>query len=235
MEVIIGGTFDRLHKGHLNLLEAAKKLGNVTCGLTTDKFISKTKKLRKELIAPYEARKSDLEKLGIRNILPLDDEIGDSLNPKYEAIVVSKETRPAADRINELRASKGLQPLLVIEAPFALAEDGRPISSERIRQGILTREGKLCIKPPSTKNRIRRNIITLLEENELYGYELHKKYQKRFGPISLRLIYYHLSKGVSEGIFTVKAVREEAGGCSWGSKVERKYYSLAFLPLGDKH
>lgn len=60
---------------------------------------------------------------------------------------------------------------------------------------------------------------------ELYGYEIYKKYREVFGEVSLRLIYYHLDKGVKENIIIKKKTEVVPGEYSWGQNSERIYYS----------
>jgi len=61
MNILTYGTFDLLHKGHINLLKRAKKLGDkLIVGLSTDEF-NRIKK--KECVMPYEERKLILESL----------------------------------------------------------------------------------------------------------------------------------------------------------------------------
>jgi pantetheine-phosphate adenylyltransferase len=48
-----------------------------------------------------------------------------------------------AREINEKRATKGLNPIMIDPIDLILAEDKRPISSTRIRRGRIDREGKL--------------------------------------------------------------------------------------------
>lgn len=227
MKTVVGGTFDRLHKGHKEILSAAKKLGEVVVGLTTDEFVSRSKKQRKGIIQPYKERKRAVELLGFE-VVPINEPVAQSLDPSYEAMVISGETRKTAEKINQMRRELGAPPLLLVEVPMVLAEDGLPVSSSRIRAGIIDRNGKLLVRKPVTRSPVRKAMVSLLEEHgELYGYRMQKLYENKFGHISLRLVYYHLSRGVKEGIFNVQ-VREEEKGCSWGNHVERKYYSLAF-------
>ena len=95
--------------------------------------------------------------------------------------------------------------------------------SEKLRLG----------RKPSSQ--IRNNIVELLFFlKEAYGYDLHKKYKKVFGNVSLRSIYYHLNKGVELGVFNIKEVQEVEGNYSWGSGVRRILFTLgkAAKPLG---
>lgn len=42
----------------------------------------------------------------------------------------------------------------------------------------------------------------------------------------MRVIYYHLKKGVDVGEFEINQVIKEEGDFSWGSTVEKIYYQL---------
>lgn len=60
-----------------------------------------------------------------------------------EAIVVSTETVQKAFEINKTRSKRKLQPLIIITVPMMRAEDGKLISSTRIREGEIDCSGKL--------------------------------------------------------------------------------------------
>ena len=146
----VGGTFDLLHSGHYELLEKALGIGErVTVGLATDEFVSQMYKDHK--VADYETRLGVLEGfLADRNalerteIVPLKDPFGSAAyESDFDAIVVSRETELGAERINEIRRTKDMRELAVVVIEMVLSEDGVPISSTRIRQGIIDRHGKL--------------------------------------------------------------------------------------------
>lgn len=146
MITILGGTFAFLHPGHKALLKAAADTGNkVVVGLTTDAYLETNKRYGK---IPFEERKKKvaeyLESLdAVFEILPLDSREGNSRTGKeYSCIVVSKETRGRAVRINQERVRNGLQPMEVLTVPFVLAEDLFPISSTRILSGEIDENGK---------------------------------------------------------------------------------------------
>ena len=61
-------------------------------------------------------------------------------------IVCTPETHENCKRINDMRLEGNLEPLEIIEVPYALGKDGEPISSSRIRQGSIDREGNPWIR-----------------------------------------------------------------------------------------
>ena len=74
---------------------------------------------------------------------------------------------------------------------------------------------------------IRQRIVDILHfMGSAYGYEIHKAYKDLFPNVTLRVIYYHLRKGVSIGEFKVDVVKKVEGNYSWGSHAEKIYYSL---------
>jgi pantetheine-phosphate adenylyltransferase len=150
-KVAVGGTFDRLHKGHKALIEKAFEIGDVVIiGLSSDEMVKKGAE-------PYETRKrvllDFLKKFeGRYEVVKLGDAYGPATEDKdIEAIVVSRETEPRAYEINRVRERNNIKGLKIIVVPFALAEDGKPISSTRIRKGEINTEGKKLNTMPQMK------------------------------------------------------------------------------------
>ena len=148
--VVVGGTFDLLHYGHLVLLKKAFDVGNhVLIGLCSDKFVKKSLKPHK--IAPYNQRLDELrvflKKKGLLDrseIMRLNDQFGVTLsNKQIDAIIVSEETEPIAHEINKKRILLGLPSLQIITVNMVLSEDNYPISSTRIWFEEIDREGNL--------------------------------------------------------------------------------------------
>lgn len=153
-KVAVGGTFEFLHDGHIAILTKAFEVGErVLVGITSDEM-----GLEKDSVGiqPLGVRMQALRDLLVKRgwikraeIYVISDPFGPALDdPKLEAIVVSPETRPRAEELNRIRASKGLRKLQVIEIPFVLAEDGTPISSARIRYGEMDEHGRLKKRYP---------------------------------------------------------------------------------------
>lgn len=145
----VGGTFETIHAGHRRLLdEAFKQSDYVLIGLTSDELASKLNKPYK--VSPYRCREKELKayldsKYRERySIIKLDDVYGVAVDmAELEAIFVTEETRSRAEEINSIRASRGLKPLNIVIVPFILADDGKPISSRRIKMGEIDSEGRL--------------------------------------------------------------------------------------------
>lgn len=152
-KVAVGGTFDELHMGHEALLDKAIKIGEqVLVGLSSDEFVSKLGKPHQT--APYKERLNEvqdfLKKNGVvasTEIVQLNDSYGVTLSDKdIEALVVSKETKAIAKKINTKRKEAKLKPLKIITIRMVPAENRKPISTTRIRKGEIDRYGHMLKK-----------------------------------------------------------------------------------------
>lgn len=82
----------------------------------------------------------------------------------------------------------------------------------------------------------RQNIIEILYfYRQLHGYEIYKIYSELFPSVTMRLIYYHLKKGVSTGEFRIAKIDIKTGTYSWGGSVQNIIYELdtGAKPLGN--
>lgn len=148
--VSVGGTFDVMHKGHWFLLEETFNVGDqAIVGITTDEFVTTMKKNHQ--VDTYENRLEDVKAflqekgyLERAKIVPLYDPFGPTIdNDELEGIVVSEETEVTAEVINKMRVEGGKKPLLIFVITMVLADDGRPISSTRVRKQEVDRYGRL--------------------------------------------------------------------------------------------
>ena len=155
---VLGGTFDHFHRGHEKLLEHALSISEkLVIGITTDEYIKKLKTNNEKLITfeNFKVRKRAIENLLNRfeknrfEIVEINDLFGPTLDQNFnaDAIVVSKDSKNGALKINEERAKIGLNQLYIEVFPEILAEDGILISSMRIRNGEVDRDGKLYVNP----------------------------------------------------------------------------------------
>lgn len=77
------------------------------------------------------------------------------------------------------------------------------------------------------KSDIRQNIVNLLAfSGPAYGYDIYKHYIELFPRVTMRSIYYHLSKGLETKEVKVDKVQKEKGDYSWGSDAEKTYYTI---------
>lgn len=147
-KVILGGTFDILHKGHKFLLKKAIELGgNLKIGLTSDEF---ARKMKGEIFHDFETRKKNLinflqEKFNREaEIVKIKNIFGPTLDEDFDYLVVSEETFGNALKINEERKKLGKKEIEIVKIKMVLAEDEKPISCTRIRNGEIDSEGNLC-------------------------------------------------------------------------------------------
>ncbi len=139
----MGGTFDHLHKGHELLIKTALSISKkVLLGLTTENMLKNKKHFSK--LEDYRTRENNIKKfvgsftdLKRIKIIELMDSDGPPINdPEYEGLVVSQETYPTALKMNEIRETKGFNPMIIIIIPILKNEDDKKLSSTSIREKI---------------------------------------------------------------------------------------------------
>ena len=135
-KVVVGGTFDILHKGHKAFLRKAFSLGGVTVGLTSDKMAAR---IRKRKVRKFDLRKRELDNFIKENfrkkakIIKIKDKFGPTLKENFDYIVVSPATYKTAVLINKLRRKRKKKLIKIAKIKFVLGKDGRPISATKIR------------------------------------------------------------------------------------------------------
>uniref|UniRef100_A0A668ASH8 Bifunctional coenzyme A synthase n=1 Tax=Myripristis murdjan TaxID=586833 RepID=A0A668ASH8_9TELE len=161
-DVVVGGTFDRLHGAHKTLLNISCLLANrrFLIGVCDEEMLKK--KVLKELIEPYSLRVQRLQeflqdvKPSLQvEIVPLDDPFGSSVvDAQLQCIVVSEETKRGGEAVNKRRIENGL-PVLVLHEIQLLKDvhhtdaEEEKISSSSLRSRLL---GTLLTAPKDTSH-----------------------------------------------------------------------------------
>lgn len=145
--LILGGTWDSFHAGHRSLLLAALRFGDrVDIGVTTQDFaIPRTD----HALDPFEQRREAVEGFCARqgvddrtSTMPIDDIYGNA-GGAGDALVVTEDTLPNGEKINERRRERGHDPMELIVVDRLRDEAGDIVSSSRIRAGEIDRDGFL--------------------------------------------------------------------------------------------
>jgi inosine/xanthosine triphosphatase len=129
MRVVLGGTFDPLHKGHRALFDRAFGIasgGHIIIGLTSDSMASDS---RKRAVRSYSERKNDLEKY-------LKELVEEFPGTEFEIKEINEV-------YNKAITQEGKLPFKLEVVKYVLAEDGLPIKATRISSGEIDSEGKL--------------------------------------------------------------------------------------------
>ena len=107
----------------------------VFIGISTGDLLKK-----KNDVKSFEEREKIIEQYIIETkytthvtIQPIKDKYVPSIDGDFDAIVVSPETYKTAEEINKIRKQNGKKPLKIVQIPFVLAKDGKPVSSTRIK------------------------------------------------------------------------------------------------------
>lgn len=144
--MVVGGTFDIIHKGHEVLLKKAFSLGEVFIGLTSDAMAGKIKKRKLKNFKYREKELRDFVKKEFKiapEIIKIEDKFGFAVKKDFDYIVVSPETHKTALLINKERRKRNKKPLKIVKIKFVLAKDKKPITSTRISRREIDKEGRL--------------------------------------------------------------------------------------------
>ncbi len=147
--VAMGGTFDIIHSGHMALLNKAFSISSkVIIGLSSDQLATKK---GKNPVNDYSKRFSLLKSVieqnfpnSVYEVSKLENDFGPAvIEGSVKALVVSEETGNKGLILNELRAERNLPPVKIVLVPMVLAEDGKAISTTRIRNSEIDSDGNL--------------------------------------------------------------------------------------------
>nr|CAD7574193.1 unnamed protein product [Timema californicum] len=159
-DVVLGGTFDRLHEGHKIFLSEAVLRCNkrLTVGVTSEEMLKS--KILWELIQPCEERVAlvrdflqDIDPQLDYNVVPITDPFGPTKeDPNMEMIVVSTETLKGGLKVNQLRQERNLSTLDIhsvelLESESLGEEEETKISSSNKRLRLLGTR----LKPPQAR------------------------------------------------------------------------------------
>lgn len=150
---LVGGTFDRFHRGHQKLVTTAfEQSEKVIIGIATDELFKN--KSFANLIEDYQTREQSvshfLSQQSLENrfeIVPIHDFYGTSLTDRnLDAIFITESNKENVAKMNEEREKLGFTMLQIITVPYVFGNDNLVISSERIRKGEIDREGNSYVK-----------------------------------------------------------------------------------------
>ncbi len=248
--VILGGTFSILHAGHRALLAAAKPFSRISIGLTTDHW-ARTHRIHP--VVPVAKRRAALRhalaQLGLADrttIFPLSDRFGTAASdPTLDAIIVSSETKEAAEEINKARKKRRLKLLSIIAIPMQLAQDGLPFSATRIQSGVISPDGR----------RLHPLRIAVGSDNPSKIDGVRQAYARAFPNMRLEVRGFRVRSGVGEQpvgyALTSKgaqnrakaarhawpscdyAVGLESGLIPFGSDAAVRYFDIQFCCMED--
>ena len=160
--VVCGGTFDLFHTGHKAFIQDALETSEkVLLGITDDSYVQNSKNGLG--IEDFQTRQFAVERF--LNSIHAGDRvkivgIGNAYEPyletslDYQAIVVTRQTEQAALEINVKRRQNNIPQLEIIISEMKKAQDGKEISSTRIRNGEINRDGRLYLNPDWQNNNL---------------------------------------------------------------------------------
>ncbi len=239
MRVVVGGTFEFLHKGHRELIKKAFEIGDfILIGITSDNF-------KEGIIKNFDERRRMVENyaknFGKRyKIVKIEDKYGPTLDEDFDAIVVSKETKKTGDEINEMRRRREKKEMKIYEVNMVMAEDLLPISSSRIKNGEIDCEGRRMKKMkvhigstnPSKIKAVREIFEKIFNfEIEFIGIEVNSDVPPQpFGHQTILGAINRARKSIKDADYSVGI----EAGLFWNEEIG-DYFDSAFCAILDKY
>src|SRR3989344_636538 len=257
----IGGTFDRLHRGHEFFIKKAfERAERVLVGITSEEYVRKKFSIflpRRQAgnfqfsikVRSYRDRRRELEEFLKReklweraSVVKIHDEYGEAdKNPNLEVIFVTSDSREGAENINKKRREGGLRKLEIIKVPLVRADDRGNISSTRIRRGEIDREGRLYrqykiygkILPENIRSRLQKPLGLHLTGSENIRHDIPAALKEVIADVSPPMVIT-----IGDEVTTMcngEGIRMDIAVVDFKVKREKKYKKLADHLFADKH
>lgn len=170
--VALGGTFDHFHTGHKDFIQFASSLSQrLLIGVTDEKMV--LGKRLSHLIQPLYQRKQAVSKYCaehniLAEIVTIHDAFGPTIEPsKIQALVCTTDTQLGAEKINEVREKLNLNNLPIHVHKLVIDIDGiGPISSYRIRNGEINRDGAVYQSLFSTNLKLTKEMKSFFKKQQ---------------------------------------------------------------------
>lgn len=231
--VALGGTFDHFHEGHKAFLQFAFDQGReVIIGITNQHMIQN--KQFSQLIQSLGQRKQNLYQflknknfLDRTKIIILNDVFGPTVKQnKIKALIATKITLKGAKKINLKRSKIGLQKLPIYTCPMIKSHDGRYLSSTKIRQGLVSKNGFVY------KHLFRKNVKFTLSQKKYFSYPLGELIGKNVLKKIKKILKEKPIKTALVGDYTVKFFLKNQLPFNYGAfdyKINRKVIKPYFV------
>ncbi|HUD09730.1 MAG TPA: pantetheine-phosphate adenylyltransferase [Patescibacteria group bacterium] len=172
--VVCGGTFDLFHAGHKAFInDALAQSEKVLLGITGNTYVQSFKNnldiedfsVRKKAVEQYLNSIGASEKVQVVEINSAYEPYLET-STDYQAIIVTEQTQRVVKEINVKRQQNNVPQLEIVISPMKKAEDDVLISSTRIRNGEINRDGRLYVNPKWQNKTLilPENLRSILQE-----------------------------------------------------------------------
>lgn len=243
--LVVGGTFDKFHEGHKELLRFAFSLADtVYITITSDAYTA----LHKPHVASFAQRSQQVRDfLKKENFFPrakifsIDDSYGitSDMQIPLQAILVTSDTLAGAKKVNEQRKENGRSTLAIEIMPLVVSETGLPISSTFIRKGIFDKDGVLQIKkepmkilhmPQALRTTLQQPFGKIIK-NENLSRSLFSTQSIAVGDITTRVLHQQgISPALSLIDFMVERKKQKKSLKELGIRNNEKIYHVINPP-----
>ncbi len=167
---LVGGTFEFFHIGHKNLIDnCLKNCDILEIWVLSDKIAQGKDPRISSWVDRCDLIKQNLSR-NQKNRVSFHELLDDfGIATSHEAasmIFCTKETLSTCQIINKKRIEVGLIPLSITTIPHVLSIDGKIISSSRIRDGEIDRDGKVWLRDTDIGSSLRltKTVESMLKD-----------------------------------------------------------------------